>query len=128
MVPKYLDMLEVEWTAGRTRIQFTEKEDGRLEAVITMRDLFADFQDIADRYSLPQYRSTMQLALRCSNELDLLKKQGWTLEKTVKITGIQRWLLIRKNDGSDNKYLSETPAPLLSGEMLGEYESAPAWH
>lgn len=128
LVPKYLDMLEAEWRAGRTGIQFTEKEDGQLEAVITMRDLFADFQDIARRRSVPQYCSTMQLALRCSNERSLLEKEGWSFTKTVKNNGIQRWMLTRKNDGSDSKYLSETPAPLLSGEVFGEYETAPAWH
>jgi prophage antirepressor-like protein len=127
-VPEYLNMLETEWRAGRTGIQFTEKEDGQLEAVITMRDLFAEFQDIARRRSVPQYRSTMQLALRCSSERRLLANAGWIFSKTVKNNGIQRWLLVRQNNRSDSKYLSETPAPLLSGEMLGKYESAPAWH
>jgi hypothetical protein len=127
-VSEYLNMLEAEWRAGRTGIQFTEKEDGQLETVITMRDLFAEFQDIAHRRSVPQYRSTMQLALRCSSERRLLANAGWVLSKTVKNNGIQRWLLVRQNNGSDSEHLSETPDSLLSGEVFGEYESAPAWH
>jgi hypothetical protein len=124
LVPKYLNMLKAEWTAGRTGIQFTEKDKERLEATITMRDLFADFQTIARRYSVPQYRSTKQLALRCSSERDLLQKAGWLLTKTVKVNGIQRWLLIRHGAG---EYVQENAAPLLSGEMFGGYGTEEVW-
>lgn len=126
LVPQYLDMLEKEWKAGRAGIQFTENKD-RLEAVVTMRELLAEFNSIADRHPIARYVSAKQLAARCITERDLLKKSGWSLQKTSKINGIQHYLMIRDNK-PDNNYLTEATAPLLSGEMLGKYQTASAWN
>jgi prophage antirepressor-like protein len=122
-VSEYLDMLKEEWRAGRTQVQFTEKDNGRLETVITMRELFTEFQDIARRRSVPQYRSTMQLALRCSTERGLLENAGWIFSKTVKINGIQRWLLVRLNNDKGG-YFSETLPSFCSEEKNGKYQAA----
>ncbi len=118
LVSKYLDMLEAEWQEGRTGIQFTEKEDGCLEAVITMRDLLNEFNAIADRYSAikTRYCSARQLAARCIIERDLI----WVLEKRSKVKGIQRYLLTRRNDGAD-EYPADAPFSLLPGEVFKEY-------
>ncbi len=115
LVSRYLDMLEVERQAGRNGIQFTEKEDGQLEAVITMRDLLGEFNAIADRYSAikARYCSAKQLAARCMIERELIEKAGWAINKSSKVNGIYRYLLIRNNDKTVG-YPQETAAPPLT--------------
>ena len=60
-------------------------------------------------------------------EHDLLEKEGWTLEKTVKITGIQRWRLTRCSDVAD-RYFPATSPSLLSEEPAGQYQTDPLWN
>ena len=92
---RYLDLLETEWRAGHTEIQF--QDDGsQIWAEITLDKLLAEFDLIARRFQLKdRYNSVRHLSVRVVNERDILQRSGWTIDKKCKRQGRQVYTICR---------------------------------